>query len=181
MSARDIYDFEGIVEATTVSLFLDDNDISAISTQNPRKLRRDRPRVEVLYVHGSGRQQMVLVGGTTIEYRRERAWNGQLKLELVTDADIQLHTAFRCQVRSLMAAFWLNINAKPGDITPWSYGPLGKPLVLPPGGRLRNHKLQSAGDGGTSPVMSGQGYLQTTMLYDVDLSVQDNAWALLNT
>lgn len=177
MSATDIYDFENIIEAAAATVF------AAAQIQNATTLtfpamQKVRPRVEIIYIHGAGKGMLIIPPGTppSIENRRESCWSGQLKLELITQDDIVQHCAFRSSVRAIMATFWTLINGQ-GGVTPWSYSDNGGP---PPDGRLSNHKLQFARDAGTTPVMVPErGYLQTTMLYDTDLSVQANAWALL--
>jgi len=166
-----VYDLEAVCENALKAVFAA-NQIQAFTTQdigvvgadgNPViDFQKARPRVEIMFVPGAGQgrfREMIVDG---IRTPVETCWKGQFKLDLITDARINIHAAFRTFTRFLMQTMVWRINGT-------------APMEI--------HKIQRfPRDGGTSPVMKPQdGYLQTTMLYDVDLSVQDNAWAALET
>lgn len=181
MSATDIYDFESIIENAVKAVFTAAG-LTCFTPQDAATIdfQKERPRVEVEYQHGVGQNQWHIeqTAPNAFKDRRERAWKGQLVVALVTEANITIHCAYRAQVRSIMAGLWNQINGDGAEDCPWQYSVNGTPTD----GKLRNHKLHYVGDAGTSPIYPmDQGMFKTTMNFNVDLSVQENAWALLNT
>ncbi len=165
MRYQDIYDFEGIVEGAISAVFIDGG-VTALTSISDPELQKERPRVEVVYSHGAGMNRFVMVtsdGSPAIAddpypFRRESAWRGSLKIDVITEANPVAHRAFRSKVRSMMANIWTAVNET----------------------HLPNHKLQFASDGGTTPTYdSTKGFYVSSLLYNTDLSVQADAWSLL--
>lgn len=172
-----IYDFEGILEKPLV-LFFKDNEVQAITSQQVIKtgdkptddaneangytlieFQKPRPRTEITFVPGAGAGQFAAQVISGIEMPMETCWSGQLKLDLITDANIQSHAAYRTFIRYLIHSQLRSLN----------------------GNQLQQHKIQEYyRDGGTSPLMKSEnGYFRTTLLFELNLSVQDYAWATL--
>lgn len=119
--------------------------------------QKDRPRAEIFFTPGAGRGQLIphpLTGEET-----ETAWKGSYTIRLITAADMVIHAAFRTQVRYLLHRLRGDLNAV-------------APMTL--------HSLNFLADQGTSPVIEPQqGDFQTTMQFEIDFSIQGNAWPLL--
>lgn len=121
--------------------------------------QKDRPRVEIEFVCGAGQRQFVPHPDTGVE--TEAAWKGQYLLKLVTAADMRLHSALRTMVRYQMQKLRGTIN----DVAPMTL-----------------HNLQLLTDAGTSPVITPEdGVFLSTMNFDIDFSIQADAWAQLVT
>lgn len=180
-----VFDFEHIFEVAIKALFIA-NAIKAFTSQMTAStgnaaqdaalvaagwdiidFQKDRPRVEITFTPGSGAQQWnnktftgsVTGYNPTGEIPVETSWKGQIKLDLITPADMQIHTAYRNFVRFLMHTQLTTLN--------------NTALTL--------HRIQSFyHDAGTTPVLKPEtGLFQTSMLYDLDFSIQDDAWATL--
>jgi len=174
MSASDIYDFESAVEEAVKAIF-DDAGVTAwtavgrpdetTADDAAQPLQKERPRVEIQYINGAGQRRFLPIAGDN-SCTREQAWIGQIRIDAITDATVAAHRSFIATVRNVMAIIITVING--GQ----SQG--GKPL-------LTHHKLQIVTDGGSSQrYKTDEGYFQTTLLYGTHLSVQQNAWPLLN-
>ncbi|MDE2103923.1 MAG: hypothetical protein KGL39_42195 [Patescibacteria group bacterium] len=169
-----IYDFEAVMEMALAQLF-DGNQIKAFTTQWIAKtgnaetdaaneadgyslldFQLDRPRVMVEFVPGAGAGQFTNKVIAGVEMPVETSWSGQFKIELITAPESRLHASYRTMCRYIMHTQLLSLN--------------GNALTL--------HKIQSfPKDAGTTPRMKGEdGAFQTIMLFDVDFSVQDDAW-----
>ena len=178
-SIKAIYDFEAVMEMALVQLFKD-NEIKAFTTQwiartgDPAAdaaneaagyslldFQLDRPRVDIMFTPGAGAGQFTnkVIGG--VEMPVETSWSGQFKIDLVTEPNAILHAAFRTLCRYIMHTQLLSVN--------------GNALLL--------HKIQDfPKDGGTNPVMKGEeGAFVTSIIFDVDFSIQDDAWDSLAT
>ena len=121
---------------------------------------KDRPRVEIFFTPGAGqeRHEAQNIGG--FDTSVETSWKGQFRLDCTTDADIRQHSAFVTMVRYVMHTQLYNgINGK----------------------ILQNHYIhQFAKDSGTTPMIkTEEGLFQTTLLFNIDFSIQEGAWALL--
>ncbi|HZQ47834.1 MAG TPA: hypothetical protein VFC07_12520, partial [Verrucomicrobiae bacterium] len=118
---------------------------------------RDRPRVEILFTPGAGQGQFrPLRISSDREIPVETSWSGQFKLDVITLPDIRVHRQFVTAVRFVMHT----------------------QLYLLNGNYLDRHRIQvDVKDSGTTPAMeSDKGDFQTTLLTDIDFSIQDEAW-----
>ena len=177
MSARDIYDFEGITE-TAAQQVLAGLQVTAATTQDAPKFQKARPRVEIKYTHGPGLGRFaVVINGVNLALdasaglglspaqlfyaRRESAWQFRLQFNLLTAAQIEVHTSYRATVRSALAQFWWLING-----------------VAP----MTRHSVQLAKDNGSSPILIApeEGLMKTEMSFDGTISVQADAWGALS-
>lgn len=172
-----IYDFERVMETSLKSVFTQNN-VKAFTSQMIVRtgdaaqdgaavqagydlidFQKDRPRAEIMFIPGAGQGRFVakFIGGT--EMPVETSWKGQFKIDLITPPDIRIHAAFRTKVRFIMHTQLLSVN----------------------GTTLRFHKIQNFyRDGGTSPVMKPEeGVFQTSLIFDLDFSLEDCAWDLL--
>lgn len=173
MSAKDLYDFEGIVEAAGKAV-LEAQGLNAATTLEAPQFQKVRPRVEIRYTHGAGLNRFVaIVDGAVVTpetaagltaaqlfyARRETAWQCGLEFRLLTAADMAVHSEYRAEVRAALAQFWLLIN----------------------GGVLTRHKLELGQDKGSSGVLVApeEGIYRTDMSFSGSISVQQDAWAAL--
>ncbi len=176
MAIETIYDFEGAIEPAIKTL-LTDKGLACLTTRDAPTLQKAVPRVELSYTHGPGLKRFVgidvLVAAqlappevltTNVKdawiFRRESCWQGQLNLEIITQADVNSHAQYRSKVRSVIASCWQFIN----------------------GFTITYHSILFENEGGNSPVYQPQeGYYGTKIVYPVKISVQADAWAALNT
>lgn len=156
MSVKDIYAIEEACEGGLAG-YLNDNlpDLKYATTLTAPQFQSDRPRVEIMCVLGAGQGRWKSVEGIT----RETSWDAQYLLALITNDDIAIHTSYRSTLRATMHQI-TGLNE--------TYLPL--------------HKIQPFFlDGGTSPVVKPQeGDMVSRMVFNIKVSVQDNAWAQLN-
>jgi hypothetical protein len=163
MSASDVYDFEFVIEMGAFSILTVDpwNLDVYTSTMHP-DFEKDRPRVELKYLHGAGRNIFLfpempagLAQPDQNRYRRETTWDGRLMVDLVTAADPKVHAQYRATVRAALAALLQNFN----DQLNW-------------------HKVQATYDVGTSSVELNQdeGFYRTQMVLAIVMSLQANAF-----
>jgi hypothetical protein len=183
----EIYDFPRVMEVSLKALFTA-REVKAFTSQmigstgdaaqdqalieqgwDIIDFQKDRPRVEIFFQPGAGqgRFRATTVNGIVIPL--ETAWNGQFKLDVFTLPDIRAHAAFVTMVRFIMHTQLLQVNAFLPD------GTQGNP------GTLLSHRIQSfQKDAGTTPLMkSEEGVFQTSLLTEIDFSIQDDAWATL--
>lgn len=184
-----IYDFPGIFEPALQTLFVS-RGITAFTSQavastgdalQDQELveqgfeiidyQKDRPRVEILFVPGSGQERFrpTLVEG--VEIPLEVAWAGQFKVDVFTLPDVRMHRAYVTMVRFILHTRLLQVNAfLPDGTTP------GNP------GTLKKHRIQNyQTDSGTTPHMQPEpGVFQTSLIMDINFSIQDDAWADFN-
>ena len=161
MPASDLYDFEVIVPVAVKGL-LNAAGLNAWTIADTPDFQKVRPRVEVTYQHTgetSPRRAVKLDDG----FKRAEAFNGELKLHAITDADDPgktAHSLYRATVRAFCATLGDLLND----------------------GALPYHKLQwcEAGNEQTG-VRTQDGYQQTTFPFKILISVQHDAWAQLST
>jgi len=156
MAAPDLYDFEVIV-AEAVKGVLSRNDLNVYTIYDAIEFQRTRPRVDVIYRHlGEATPQRVakLPDGT----RRTSCFRGELRIHAITDADEEgkaTHSRYRATVRNAIAALQAELN----------------------GSALELHKIQFVQVGNEETgVRSADGYQQTTFPFQIDISIQQNAW-----
>lgn len=119
----------------------------------------DRPRVIIMFTPGAGQLQFRPL--QIDEFREvpvETSWSGQFKLDVVTAADIRVHRQFVTAVRWILLTQIYTLN----------------------GTVLDKHVIQrDVKDAGSTPAMeSDKGDFQTIMLFDLDFSIQDDAWPI---
>lgn len=171
MSASQIYDIEGILEAAAQAV-LNALSLEAFTTRSDPEFQKVRPRVEIEATLGGGLGRFVpikdgaVVTSPTADVtpselfflRRESAWQVRLQFNIITEADITIHAEYRAKVRAALAQLWVSINA---------------PATLP------RHVLQLTKDNGSSPIMvqPEQGMMKTEITFDGSVSVVNGAWA----
>jgi hypothetical protein len=169
MSATtDIYDFETAIEeafrtaladagltAHTLLTVPDAADIEA-----SQEFQRSRPRVVVSLEVGAAKGQLLAAPGTRASSgsSREMAYGGTLTLEIVTAATIAAHREYRAIVRQVMDTICPAVNGDP----------------------VTHHKVQRvrATGSGTTYEAAG-GCYAARLTYDVDFSIQAEAWNAL--
>lgn len=129
-------------------------DLTAYTNFVPPQLQKERPRAEIIFIPGAGK------GVINPASQRESAWSGNFKVDLITAPDIALHAAYVSKVRSRLGNIVPEINA------------------VPP---MENHAIAyPLRDGGTSAAYASErGDFMTTLIYELDFSIQATAWALL--
>jgi hypothetical protein len=151
-----IYDFERVLETSAKAVFTT-AEVAAFTSQDTFDFQKNRPRVEILFTPGAGRQQYhVLASGNLVE----TSWSGTFRVQVVTRADISIHSEFRAEVRGIMHALPWTIN----EVEP-----------------MMHHCLHRIVDGGTSgmEIAPEDDLMKTTLEFQVDFSVQADAWALI--
>ncbi len=136
--------------------------ITAYTNFVPPELQLERPRVEISFVPGAGQ------GRFHPTQLKESAWKGQFTLQLVTGADMAVHGRYVSAVRRLMHGPASVFN---------EVQPMANHSFRPP---IASESSSCFMDSGSTPVMKPEeGVYHTTLVYDVDFSIQDNAWELL--
>lgn len=175
-----IYDFQGILELALKTLFTL-REVKAFTSQmtpstgDPAAdqalidegwdildFQKDRPRVEIIFTPGAGQGQFraTTIAGLEKQVSIDTSFKGQFRLDVFTLPDIAVHKAFVTAVRFIMHTQLLTLN----------------------GTTLLRHRIQpDLMDAGTTPITKAeQGTFSTTLLFDVDFSIQDDAWEQLN-
>ena len=120
--------------------------------------QRDRPRAEILFTPGAGLGRFIplAVAGTKVPV--ESCWSGTYLVRALTKPDIREHNAFVVQLRFLLQTMGVRLNGT---------APMTRHAVAP---MFR--------DGGSSPLTKNEdGYYETTLQYNLNFSVQADAWA----
>lgn len=183
MNFAPIYDFENAVENACVNVVKSFGDIAAFSAQDAPSFQKIRPRVEIFFTKGQGLSKFVTLDPTTsliiapdstypatlvaqglnpsqilFYMRREAAWNCTIKFDLITAADITMHSASRAQLRGILASLWAFVNTY-----------------------LTYHCLQMESDGGDGQMQFApeKDWFKTSMTFRGKISVQASAWATL--
>lgn len=183
MNFAPIYDFENAVENACASVVKAFGDLAAFSAQDAPSFQKIRPRVEISFTKGQGLSKFVTLDPTTslpiaanssypatlmaqghnpsrmlFYMRRESAWNCMIKFDLITSADIKMHSASRAQLRGILASLWAFVN---------SY--------------LDYHCIQMESDGGDGQMQFApeKDWFKTSMTFRGKISVQASAWATL--
>ncbi len=157
MAAQDLYDFE-LVIPRAVRTVLEGLDLKCYTLEDAIDFQRIRPRVEIVYRHmgeASPQRLAILPDGS----KRTSCFRGELKIHAITDADEQgklAHSTYRATVRNGLAALREQVN----------------------GTQLTLHKIQFIQIGNEETgVRSADGYQQTTWPFQLDISIQQDAWA----
>lgn len=165
-----VYDFESVLERTLQTLFNNElitsftcQDFGAMKDDGKGNqvpvidFQKDRPRVEILFTAGAGQGQFRPLTVDGVEVPVETSFKGQYRLDIVTAADIKIHAAYRTLIRYLLHTQLLSVNGV-------------DPMTL-----HRIHRFQM--DAGTSPTYKpDEGTLRTILTFDIDFSIQDDAW-----
>ena len=161
MSAAALYDFEVLVPAAVKTLAVAAG-LNTWTISDTPDFQKIRPRVEIVYQHNgetSPRRVVKLDDG----FKRAEAFQGELKLHAITDADDPgktVHSAYRAAVRAFCATL--------GDLLNEGY--------------LPHHKIQWCQSGQEQTgVRTQDGYQQTTFPFKILISIQHDAWAQLTT
>ena len=176
MSLNAIYNFESAFE-TTAQSYLNGRGITAATTQDSPSFQKSRPRVELMFLKGSGMQRWAIVingknaaldptilsgipQSQLYALRRESAWQFSCQFDVLTNADMVEHSTYRVQVRALLAQLWTVVNSS-----------------------LPYHSVELIRDAGDSEIkVSPQlGYYKTEMKFEGMISVQADAWLQLIT
>lgn len=137
-------------------------EITSYTNFVPPEFQLERPRVEISFVAGAGQ------GRWHPTQLKESAWKGQLTLNVVTVADMSIHGRFVSEIRRLMHGPASDFNEVP---------PMAFHRFSPP---VDSESCSCFIDSGSTSVMKSEdGYYLTTLGFEVDFSIQDNAWELL--
>lgn len=124
--------------------------------------QRDRPRAEIDFTPGAGvgRWHPLPVNG--VKFSVESAWGGTYRVLVVTKPDIREHNAMVNAIRFLMLTMGARIN---------------DPATLP-----KHHIAPQFKDSGSTPTTKAEdGSFTTILAYDINFSIQSNAWTALET
>jgi len=170
-----LYDFRNVLETALQAVFTA-NQVTAFTTQDFGKTKDDgkgnqvpvidfqraRPRSEITFTEGPGRGQFrpLIVEGQ--ETAVETSFSGTFTIHCITEAKIQIHAAYVVMVRYLMHTMVPRING----VDPMVY-----------------HRVHSfVKDASTSPTFEPEnGVFQTQLRFEVDFSIQDDAWETIAT
>lgn len=158
LSAQEkVYMFEFIF-AEAARIVLDDAAVPSYTNFVTPELQKDRPRVEITFMTGEGKGEFRYVNGLALE----SAWAGSYSFDVITEPRMDLHGRFLSKVRYNIHRLSPSIN----NIDPMKF-----------------HKLQrfSIDGGTTNAIHAEEGYFLSTIKLNCNVSIQDDAWALLNT
>jgi hypothetical protein len=162
MAAEDIYDFEVLVPRAIKALFTA-RGIEAFNIEDETDFQNKRPRVEIkLEMKGevSPKRYKILSDGS----QRASCFRGDLQFWAISDTSTAgrvSHSALRANIRDIAASMQRDLND--GAALPYHH----IPLVV-------------AGNEETG-IRSTDNYIQTTFPFTLDISIQDDAWQLLNS
>jgi hypothetical protein len=163
MPAAALYDFEVIVPTAVKTLAVAAG-LNAWTISDTPDFQKIRPRVEIVYQHTGEQSPRRVVKLDDVDgFKRAEAFQGELKLHAITDADPPgntAHSAYRATVRAFCATL--------GDLLNES--------------ALPYHKIQWCESGQEQTgVRTQDGYQQTTFPFKILISVQRDAWAQLQS
>lgn len=159
-----IYDFETAIEeafrTALAAQSLTAYTVTTIPTEDGEaasEFQKKRPRVVVSFAPGAAKGMLLAESGYKARSGelREQAYAGTLTVEVVTAAAIATHRAYRATVRSVMDTICRTVN------------------VLPAKHCVQRVKAASTSD----TYSSDQGAYVSRLQYEVDFSVQTDAWA----
>ena len=157
-----VFDFETIIAGAFADI-LNGLGIAAATPETVNKLQKPRPRIECIFKVSAGRKQFTTENGNV----RETAWGGALRLQIITDAsedNKKMHRLLLATLRYLnpLLPALLNRTALPNHVI----------------NNVRTPPL----DAGTSlTIQTAEGYWATLVDWEMDFSINANAWALLTT
>ena len=158
-----IYDIESAVEAAFKLLFAED-DLTAYTINQLGETQKERPRVELMYSHGSEAGH----NSTASTYYRPDTFTGSLTVAIVTNSKdesigIAEHAQFRGRVRNIMAKSRTRLKADrdASDVD----------ALLP------YHCVLDVVESGTSPAYSPEdGHLVSRINYEIKTNIRPDAW-----
>ena len=158
-TAAAIYDFESVV-SRAVAEVLTDAGLKALTIEDESDFQKTRPRVEVIYKHlGEATPKRIAV--LPDKSQRTSAFRGELHLHAITDADPvgkTAHSQYRAVVRAVIAGLQDAVN----------------------GDKLDKHRINFVVTGNEiTGIRPQDGYQQTTFPFQIDISIQADAWATL--
>ena len=170
----DIYDFFTPIEDAIASAFklggvtcytpLGEQQLNEAAIADPdhaEQFQKKRPRVEIVLHPGASKGILVAQAGrrVTSGHLREKARAATLDVNLITEPDIVKHRAFVARILFLTDTLAHDANETKS---------------------LTNHFLQSIRcQGGSLSYNGEEGHYQTSLVFDVDFSVQETAWPAL--
>ncbi len=160
ITEKDIYDFETAIE-NAAATSLTAAGLTTLNTTSSIDLQKSRPRVELMFVNGAGRNQWftppALIPTSIYAGRRETAWRGQMKVGVVTASDFKVHSSFRATARAKIHGIVIGMN---------------KALPL--------HCVEMIYDRGCSVVQKPQDdEFLTSMIFEIDFCIRATSWALV--
>lgn len=162
MSAEvNIYDFEGAIEGATAQMFTDEGIVCLTEISDPQ-FQKERPRLEIEFTLGSSGTMLLPERGVVAAagFARATTFSGNLSVDVITAADYGLHRQFKARVRNIIATLARRLND---------------------GIKLPYHAISSVNFGSAEPMIKAEdGLYLTRMSFDLNFSVQANAWASLN-
>ncbi len=156
-----VYSFETIFPAALKAVLVAAG-LKAFTIEDVPDLQKDRPRAEVFFSVGQGQGvfRQLLVDGDP--YPVETSWVGSYEIIAVTEDDPAVHLNFLANIRKAMFTAGGKINGT-------------DPMTL--------HKLQPfLRDAGTVTNWTPQdGSVHSRLSFEVNFSIQDDAWELIAT
>ncbi len=134
-----------------------------------QQFEKKRPRIEIVLTGVSGIGRLWPYGSKkgASGFNREQAYSGQLTVRVITEANIVTQRAYLSLVQNLMDTIGAAANvATKADGS----------LIMP------YHCIGGIRKTGDTPNYAPQdGLIETMLTYNLDFSVVDTAWALLDT
>lgn len=160
MTATDIYDFEGVFENAFVAALTAQGFTNVYTVIDALEFQQIRPRLEVKFDAGSGRNPLWLLPDSTGTLRNAFYVGNTLYIDVITATSApakQAHAAYRASVRSALS---IEIQTVINNVN----------------GLLTNHKLQMIKQGSPSYAISPEdGYQKTRFSFDVEFSIQSDS------
>jgi uncharacterized protein YlxP (DUF503 family) len=165
MSATRIYSFESVISSACKNV-LQSAGLTAYTSFDAPNLRKSRPRVDVEVRVGAQLNPPIvqLVDNGTIFERRNAAWTGQIIFHIITDTTQpgkQSHSDYRAEVRNILAVLQDRVNE----------------LFLVQ--HMIHHPMVETGT--AHQANTDKGYEITTVTFDMNFSIQKDAWSLLDS
>lgn len=160
MSYLDIWNIRGALEPAIQQAMGDT--LTALTTQDAQQFQKARARVEIMFIWGGSKDKhLAPADRTKLADDVEDAWSGTVRLQIITEADKDIHASYEAFCRYVMHTLPSRINEK--VLTYHKvYGP-----------------IQHLGTGLT--MKSNEGVYMTEINFGLVVSIHASAWAQLNT
>ena len=160
MSAiTELFDFETVVATAVQNVLQDQFGLKAFTIADKIDFQKDRPRVEIVYMHQGETNPKRLSNPLPDGSRRTSCFRGELLLHAISEAEETgklAHSEYRAQIRNAVSQLAALVNEN----------------------ELTKHRINFVVTGNEKTgVRSGDGYQQTTFPFTVDISIQQDAWA----